>query len=274
MRWHYQDLPYAQVKPNRMAAESMLFYLVATASFIEITTELYTCNLREYFSGDGEVCDWLKQGWEPEEMQHGRALKRYIEVAWPDFDWDAAYRDFLAEFRECCQTEFLGPTRALEMARRCVVETGTCSYYTMMRNLSPCPVLEEIANNIRTDEAGHYRHFHDYFKRYRTAERPSRAAITGVLWGRIREIDGEDALIAYKHAWLARHPGETFKHESYRRFSRTTRALAVDHYPFRMAAHMMTQPLGYGYKSQRRITAALAAGARLFARTTGADSIH
>ncbi len=60
-------------------------------------------------------------------MQHGRALKRYVETAWPDFAWDDAYRDFLAEFLRFCSVDQLASTRALELAARCVVETGTAA---------------------------------------------------------------------------------------------------------------------------------------------------
>ncbi len=268
-RWNYHDLPYERIDPEVMAGEETLFYFLATASFVEITTDIYTRNLIEYFAGDEEVEAWLASDWEPEEMQHGHALKRYVQTAWPDFDWETAYDAFIAEYRECCQAEFLGPTPTLEMARRCVVETGTCSYYTMIGKLSPCPVLRALTDNIRTDEAGHYTHFHGYFQRYRQAEKPSRAEITKALWGRIKEIDGEDAYIAYKYVWKARHPGEEFKREYYRRFTRLMRGLAVKQYPFRMAVHMMTQPLGFGLKTQQRLTATLAVSARLIARATG-----
>jgi hypothetical protein len=273
LRWRFESLPFEKVAPRVMANEHALFYFIVTASFVEITTDIYTRNLIDYFAGDGEICEWLAAGWEPEEMQHGRALRRYIGAAWPNFDWDKTYSDFLAEYRECCQTEFLGPTRALEMARRCIVETGTCSYYTMIRNLSPCPVLAELANNVRTDEAGHYRHFHGYFKRYREAERPSRGAIANALWGRIREIDGEDGEIAFKHVWLANNPHRPFEHRYYRHFTRVVRAHAVKHYPFRMAAHMMTQPLGFGLKTQRRTSATLAGTARFLSRISGTTAL-
>lgn len=267
--WDYRALHYEHIDREVMANEEAIFYFLATASFVEITTDLYTRNLVEYFAGDGEVEQWLATGWEPEKMQHGHALKRYVRAAWPEFDWQTAYDKFIAEYRECCQSEFLGPTPALEMARRCVVETGTCSYYTMIANLSPCPVLTELARNIRTDEAGHYRHFHDYFKRYRKTEKPSRPAIIKALWGRIKEIDGEDAYLAYKYVWKARHPGVTFRRRHYRHFLRLTRGLAGTHYPFRMAAYMMLQPIGMNLKNQKRATSTLAATARLIARRTG-----
>lgn len=269
LRWRHEALPYDTIDRDAMAQKRLVFYLLATASFIEITTDLYTRNLIDYYVGDGEIQGWLAEGWEPEELQHGKALRRYVETVWPDFDWEATYRRFFAEYRECCKVELLGPTRALEMARRCIVETGTCSYYTMIQRLSPCPVLAELAGNIRTDEAGHYRHFYGYFKRYRENEAPPRRAILKTLIGRIREIDGEDGYIAFKHVWAAVNPGQSFRKRHYRAFTRAVRALAVEHYPFRMAANMAMKPLGFSLKTQRRTEAALAASVRFAARVTG-----
>ncbi len=272
LRWRHENLAWNGIDRAAMKNQRFLFYLLAIASFVEITTDLYTRNLIDYYAGDDAVQDWLANGWEPEEMQHGRALRRYVTTVWSDFDWDGTYRRFFEEYRECCRVELLGPTRALEMARRCIVETGTCSYYTMIRRLSPCPVLAELARNICTDEAGHYRHFHTYYERYREAEKPSRPTIMKTLWQRIREINGEDGYIAFKHVWTAANPGHPFDSRMYRRFMRALRGEAVAYYPFHMAVHMATRPLGFGSKTQRRVTATLSAGARFIARATGTSA--
>lgn len=271
LRWRHEMLPWNEVDRERMAGEELFFYLLTTASFVEITTDLYTRNLVEYFAGDDEVQAWLANGWEPEELQHGKALRRYVQTVWPGFDWEGTYRSFLEEYRACCKVELLGPTPTLEMARRCIVETGTCSYYTMVGSLSPCPVLSELTDNIRKDEASHYRHFHEYFLRYRAEESPSRSAILKTLVARIREIDGEDAFIAFKHVWQAEHPGEPFRKRYYTRLSRLIRHVAVEHYPFRMAAHMMSQPLGFQPRTQVRVNAGLGHAARFFSRVTGSN---
>ncbi len=266
LRWRHDALPYEGINHAAVAENHTLFYMLATASFVEITTDLYTRNLIDYYDGDDEVQGWLDSGWEPEELQHGTALRRYIAEAWPDFDWEAAYERFFNDYRNYCRVELLGPTRALEMARRCIVEMGTCSYYTMIMRVAPCPVLRELADNIRTDEASHYRHFHSYFLRYRREERPSRASILKALAQRIREIDGEDGFIAFKHVWLAMNPGRRFTKRHYRRFGRLLRKIAVGHYPFRMAVHMASQPLGFSRRTQRYTDIALAGTARLIAR--------
>ena len=55
------------------------FYLIAAASLMESATDLYTRNLIDFFAGDEEITSWLEHYWLPEELQHGRALRRYVE---------------------------------------------------------------------------------------------------------------------------------------------------------------------------------------------------
>ena len=97
---HYRDIAHEAVEDDEL-----LFQIVASASFVEITSDLYTRNLTEYFRDDHDLVDWLAYHWEPEELQHGAALKRYVETAWPWFDWEQAYAGFFAEYSRCCLLE-------------------------------------------------------------------------------------------------------------------------------------------------------------------------
>lgn len=268
-RWRCEDLPWDAIDRDAVVDQRLLFYLLAVASVIEITSDVYTANLVSYFHDDAEVCGWLAQGWEPEELQHGVALRQYVQHVWPDFDWDDTYRRFHDDYVTYCQVEHLGPTRALEMARRCVVETGTCSYYTMLSRVAPCPVLATLARNIRNDEAGHYRYFYQYFRRYREIERPPRRSVLRALVGRAVEINGEDGYIAFKHIWQQTNPGRTFHPRVYRRFERAVFGLARREYPFRLAVNMGTRPLGLPLFAQQCTDATLAGAARLVSRMTG-----
>jgi hypothetical protein len=170
-----------------------LFHLATCASFIESGADLYTSNLVDYFRDDAEVFDWLRTQWEPEELQHGRALKSYVQHAWPDFDWDTAYRSFLDEYATYCKVELLAPTRALEMAARCVVETGTATYYTALARSTTEPVLRDLASRIAADEVSHYKHFYHFFRRYQEAERRGRARVLLTLGRRTLQLRSEDA---------------------------------------------------------------------------------
>ena len=88
--WTLDDIPWHAIHRDAVAQTQALFYLIATASLMESATDLYTANLITFFSGEEDVTSWLENYWLPEELQHGEALRRYVELAWPGFDWEAA----------------------------------------------------------------------------------------------------------------------------------------------------------------------------------------
>jgi hypothetical protein len=226
-------------------------YLVAAASFGEIVSDLYTNNLIGQFSGDDEVTAWLVCHWENEELQRGRDLKRYVQFAWPDFDWDRAYRSFFAEYSACCRPEALESTRALEMASRCVVEMGTASYYRTLRRSSPDPVLCRLAGLICEDEVQHYKHFYRYFVRYRQNEAPGRARVLLALWRRLKMIRDDDGFVAFKHIYSARFPGPPVDTAIHRAMLDCCRRMAGRHFPYQMSAKMLLKPLDLTPSTQR-----------------------
>ncbi|HEV2301904.1 MAG TPA: ferritin-like domain-containing protein [Stellaceae bacterium] len=250
-RWTLADIPWTAIDHDAMRDNEAMFYLVATASFMEATTDLYTQNLIDHFRGDEEVTTWLADHWLPEELQHGRALRRYVETAWPDFAWEERYRPFVDEFQTYCKRELLEPARGLEMASRCVVEMGTASYYTTLSRASPDRVLALLARRIAEDEVRHYKHFYRYFRKYREADRVPRRAVAPALWRRLRMTDGQDSFVVLKHVYAARHSNAAFDTAVYRGLRRQCRQLIGRHFPHAMSVRMLLKPLGLGARAQR-----------------------
>jgi hypothetical protein len=261
--WSVDGIPYHAIERAAVQGNELLLHIIASASFVEITSDVYTRNLIDFFRGDEEVTDWLGRAWESEELQHGRALKRYVEASWPDFDWDGTYRKFIDEFMQFCSVDQLAGTRALEMAARCVVETGTAAFYRALAEMSPEPVLTRLAAAISADEVRHYKHFYRFFQRYREREQPSRVAVARTLWARIGEVDAEDAFYAFKHVYLARNPEAEFHADDYAAFRAQLRPLVVRHFPHRMASKMLLKPLGLSAPVGRLVVPAVASASRL-----------
>jgi len=251
--WCVDQILYDSLDRSRVEWDRQLFYLLTSASFIEITSDLYTRNLIEFFGDDGETVDWLREGWEPEELQHGLALKRYVQAAWPAFDWEQAYRSFFAEYSTTCSVEALESCPALELAARCVVETGTSSFYRMIGEASNEPVLTELTVHIAADEVRHYKHFYRYFRKYCEQEQPGRLAIFRTLLGRTTEIQSEDAFIAFKHIYLASNPCRDFDPAKYDTYRQGIKRLAKEHFPQEMATKMILKPLDLGPTAGRII---------------------
>jgi len=259
--WSLDDIPWHEIRRDALTQTRGFFYLVTSASLMESATDLYTNNLIDYFADDQEVTSWLEKYWLPEELQHGEALRRYVQVAWPQFDWEPARERFVEEFRPFCDIA-LERTRTQEMASRCVVEMGTASYYRTLSCASPEPVLATLTRHIAADEVRHYKHFYRYFRRYRDAETLSRAAILAALWRRLKMTGGDDSFIVLKHVYSAYHPGEPFDAGVYHRVRRECRNLVRHHIPHEMGVRMLLKPLGLGPRIQRMTLPVIAGLAR------------
>jgi hypothetical protein len=240
--WSLDDIAWGSLDRDAVAQNDAVFYLVAASSLMESATDLYTHNLIAFFADDEEIASWLEDYWLPEELQHGRALRRYVEAAWPEFPWERVRAGFIEEFRPFCD-QSLEPARALEMASRCVVEMGTASFYTGLSRSSPEPVLAEIAGRIAKDEVRHYKHFYRFFRKYRAAEQPHRGAIAPALWRRLMMTGGEDRLVVLKHVHAARRPGVPFDKSVFRRIRRQARQLMRPSFPVEMSIRMLLKPL-------------------------------
>jgi rubrerythrin len=251
-RWSLDDIPWEAVRHDAIADSGSFFFLVATASLMESATDLYTENLIEFFAGDDEVTAWLNHDWLPEELQHGRALRRYVETAWPGFDWEPAFRRFVEEFRPYCDAG-LEARRSLELASRCVVETGTASYYSTLSRASPEPVLARLTKHIAEDEVRHFKYFYRFFRRYRQIEAPGRAAIVPALWRRLQMTGGDDSFIVAKHVFLVRQPGAQFDTRAYRGLRRQCRELVRQHFPYEMSVRMLLKPLSLDHRIERAV---------------------
>ncbi len=250
LRWHFEDLNLQAVDREAVAARDDIFLLVCSASFIESGTDLYTRNLLEYFAGDAEFGDWLRQRWEPEELQHGRALRGYIEHVWPDFDWQAAYADFHAEYSALCTLDELEPTRGRELVARCMVEMGTTTYYQALNALCDEPVLRDLTWRIRSDEVQHYKQFYHQFLRYRRSESLGRGQVVAALWRRVAELRRSDADVALRHAaawrWRDSPAPPTLQDVRQQVFERMRAR-----YPVELAVRMIIKPLQLGPRLQR-----------------------
>jgi hypothetical protein len=250
MPWRIEDIDLTRIDRQKAVANEDLLLLLCAASFIESGTDLYTTNLSTFFNDDPEVSAWLNNEWEPEEMQHGRALKTYVAYVWPEFDWDTAFRNFMDEYSLTCSVEDFEKTRALEMVARCVVETGTATLYRAIGEYSDEQVLKQITDNIRTDEVRHYKHFFKFFKKYNRIEGNGRLAVLGALMRRVMEIKNEDSEIALRHVFAIRYPERV--HDSAYNRDRAARinALVRRNLSADMCVKMLLKPLNLPAKIQ------------------------
>jgi len=258
--WRLEDIDLSVIDRERVRGDETLFYMLATSSFVEIASALYTRNLSTYYSSDQAVLEWLNGHWEHEEIQHGRALRAYVQAVWPEFDWEAANAAFYADYAARCTLEEFESTRALELAARCVVETSTATFYRTLHEYSDEPVLKEITGHIKSDEVRHYSYFWKFFEQYRARERIGRARTLLAIVRRVAEVADDDGLIAYRHAFAYRHPERTFERRHYDAFLGEMKRIMRRHYPVEMGLKMLLKPLDLPARLQNMAMPALRKG--------------
>ena len=241
--WRIEDLDLSQIHKAAVEHNEDLFFLLMSASFIETGSDTYAANLAEHYAAWPEIAAWLQEQWEAEELQHGRALRAYVEAVWPDFPWQQAYDSFFAEYSQLCTMEELYSDQRLEMVARCVVETGTTAYYHTLRELSDEPVLTQLLGHIRNDEVNHFKHFLKYFKELQQQSPVGRARIAKALYGRLKELRESDSDVALRHVWA--HKGAYFTDSSIRFEDMAQRIyeLVSRRLPADLAVRMLLKPM-------------------------------
>ncbi len=88
-----------------------------------------------------------------------------------------------------------------------MVEVGTSSYYSALREATDEPVLREICRHIARDEIRHYKLFYTHMARYREIERLG--VMRRILVGLSRIGESEDDELAYAYH-AANNNGEAY----------------------------------------------------------------
>lgn len=241
--WRLEDLDLAGIQRERIADNEDLFFLLCSASYVESGSDLYSQNLIAHFAGDAELGHWLEHHWQHEELQHGRALGAYVRAVWPDFDWQRGLAAFWREYGAVCTAEQLESHRGLELAARCVVETGTASLYRALHEITDEPVLKTLTAHIKSDEVRHFKYFYQHYRRYRDREELPRRQVLAAIVRRVREVKSEDSDIALRHVFNVRYPQLRDDDAAFHRISHHAQALLRQHIPAQMTVKMLLKPL-------------------------------
>ena len=233
--WTLDDIPWDRFERDKLDPE--LVRIVKAASLVEHNGGAYAHHLCRIFADDPEFQQTARR-WGEEEVQHGRALARWAALADPGFDFDAAF----ARFQEGFKADFDSDrsrrgSRSGEMVARCIVEIGTSSYYTALREGVAEPVLQEICRHIAADELRHYRLFYKNLDRYLARERIGRWARLRVALSRVAESEDDELAYAYYAANEADRPYH--RREYNRAYARSAYALYRPHHVERGVAMLL-----------------------------------
>jgi hypothetical protein len=239
--WTLDDIDWHLFDPS--AIETNTLAAVKSAALVEFNSRDYVEYLDRVFADDPATRDEIAQ-WGVEEQQHGEALGRWAQLADPDFDFAAA----IARFREGYRVHpdaiaSVRGSQSGEMIARCIVECGTSSFYSSLRDGVREPVLRQIADLIARDEFHHYRLFHTAYERYAPRDRLGPIKRLRIAVGRIAEADDDELAFAHWSANVAPTGRAYDRAECFRAQQR----LALRHYRqdhVRRAVHMISRAVG------------------------------
>lgn len=233
--WTLDDIAWDRF--DRTKLDPDLVRIVKAASLVEHNGAAYARHLCLVFADDHRFQQDARC-WGEEEIQHGRALARWAALADPGFDFEAAFARFQDGFRVDFDAEqSRRGSRSGEMVARCVVEIGTSSYYSALREAAAEPVLQEICRHIAADELRHYRLFYKQLDRCLARDRVGRLGRLRMALGRVAESEDDELAYAYYAANESERP---YRRRHYSRaYARRAFALYRPHHVERGVAMLL-----------------------------------
>jgi rubrerythrin len=194
-RWNLDDIPWDRFDRSQIDAD--IVKIVKAAALVEFNAHDYGTYLGNVFHDDPNFQS-VSRDWAEEEIQHGEALGRWAKLADPDFDFPKAVARFRDGFRINVEAKAsTRGSRARELVARCMVETGTSSYYTALADAATEPTLKAICQHIAADEHRHYKLFYTHLKTYLGREKVTK--LQGLQIALTRLIETEDDELAYAY---------------------------------------------------------------------------
>ena len=253
--WRIEEIAWDRF--DRGKVDPAVIPLVKAAAMVERNGRDYATYLCRVF-GDDPDFQHAASYWADEEVQHGDALGRWAALADPGWDYQAAFARYRAGYQLPLDAESsIRGSRTGELIARCMVETGTSSYYSALAEATEEPVLKQVCKHIAADEFRHFKLFYDHMRRYLRRENIGLPRRLRIALGRIGE--SEDDELAY--AW---HCGNHTAEQPFRRADCTAAymARAMAFYRYRHVQRGMGMIFkAVGLKPRGRLSDAAARGA-------------
>ena len=165
--WRIDEVAWDRFDASKLDPD--LLPLVKAAAMVERNGTDYAVYLNRVFADDPDFRQ-AADYWAEEEVQHGDALGRWAMLADPSWNYEVAFARYRAGYKlPLDATSSVRGSRTGELIARCMVETGTSSYYSALAEAAAEPVLRQICKNIAADEFRHYKLFYDHMRRYLAA---------------------------------------------------------------------------------------------------------
>ena len=207
--WRIEDVAWDRFEPS--AVDPDILKLVKAAAVVERNGIDYAVYLKRVFNDDPDFSQ-AADNWAVEEVQHGDALGQWAMLADPGWDYPGAFERYRTSYKIPLEVDAsVRGSRTGELIARCMVETGTSSFYTAMAEATDEPVLKTIAKQIAADEYRHFKLFYDHMRRYLGRERLGVLRRARIALGRVTE--SEDDELAYAYHCTNESPSVAYDHK-------------------------------------------------------------
>lgn len=193
--WQIEDVAWSRFEPGAVDPDIVL--LVKSAAMVERNGTDYAVYLKNIFRDDPAFCA-AADNWAVEEVQHGDALGRWACLADPSWSYEIAFQRYRSGYSlPLDAAQSVRGSLTGELIARCIVETGTSSYYTALADASREPVLQQVCRLIAADEYRHFKLFYDHMKRYLGRERIGILRRLRIAAGRVTETEDDELAFAF-----------------------------------------------------------------------------
>ncbi len=193
--WRLDDVAWDRFDPAKV--DPAIVPLVKAAAMVERNGTDYAIYLSRVFHDDPDF-QQATDRWSVEEVQHGDALGRWASLADPRWNYERAFDRYRTGYQlPLGSAASVRGSRTGELIARCMVETGTSSYYTALADQTDEPVLREICRLIAADEYRHFKLFYDHMRRYLGRENISFPRRLRIALGRVSESEDDELAYAF-----------------------------------------------------------------------------
>lgn len=201
--WNLDDIPWHLFDPALVDAR--VRWVVEATCLVESRADLYSSYVANVLAEDEDAVRTIEQ-WGGEEARHGHALRAWLALAAPDFDFEKQNHTFRSNvpYYDHDGRSVRGSVEN-ELLCRCVVEALASAYYRAIHDATEEPTLRKVCDLLARDEARHFRMF------VKLLERERSNGILQNLWVVYRRVrDLENDQVAFAFHCSKNEDGDTF----------------------------------------------------------------
>lgn len=194
-KWKFEDIHWSLFDSKKVNPE--ILRIIKAGSVVEHNGSDYGLYLKGVFKGD-KLFEKEIDAWAQDEVKHGAVLAEWVKMADPTYNFKERFKAYVEGFPiDTHAQESIRGSRGSELLTRCMVEIGTSSFYSAIKDATAEPLLKQICAKIAADELRHFKLFYTHYQRYQAHEKLSLRQRFKVALGRLFENEDDELAFAY-----------------------------------------------------------------------------